>query len=173
MLFVFESEQFVLLSKACCSLTRRFPTWVLLFFQYFCFCDRTTQAVAYCINSTVVVRAAMSFLWPDGLRDRNIARIMGRWFLLSTSLLALAVGISVVVPFFSSLMNIYASIGIFSLSFAVPVFFWMVFKSDSMRAFDQLWNALLILIAVVGCVLGCWAAIKDIVHKWKLCHYSI
>jgi hypothetical protein len=64
-------------------------------------------------------------------------------------------------------------LGIFSLSFAVPVLFWMLTQRDVMRPLSRLVNSALVVLAVTGCGLGLWAAVQDIINKWHVCHYRM
>ena len=69
--------------------------------------------------------------------------------------------------------QVYSSLGIFSLSFAVPVFLWMIYRGKRMSLVPRIVHGALIFLALAACGLGMWAAVKDIQQKWSLCHYSI
>ncbi|EDQ89622.1 uncharacterized protein MONBRDRAFT_25158 [Monosiga brevicollis MX1] len=131
-------------------------------------------AMAYCINSCVLVTNLVEIIWPGTLTAAKATKrqVILRWGFVGTLTLGFAIAISLVVPFFSDLMNVYSSLGIFSLSFAVPVIFYILIE-PSLRGFNKIINYGLVLIAIVGCVMGMWAAIEDIADKWKTCHYSI
>ena len=75
--------------------------------------------------------------------------------------------------FFYPLLQVYSSLGIFSLSFAVPVYLWMIYKGRRMSFAERLLHGSLILLALTGCGLGMWAAIRDIQNKWSDCDYKI
>ncbi len=130
-------------------------------------------AVAYCINSSVLTKSICQAVWPSVfLAPHRQKEKVVRWGLVSTGILCGAIFIAILVPFFSDLMNIYSSIGIFSLSFAVPSLLW-IFGRKYTSQLSLAWNVLIIVLATVGAGMGCWAAVKDISHNWATCHYKI
>eukprot|EP00045_Choanoeca_perplexa_P019395 m.2746 g.2746 ORF g.2746 m.2746 type:complete len:469 (+) comp4000_c0_seq1:99-1505(+) len=130
-------------------------------------------AVAYCINSTVLVTGIVEAIWPFALSSASGKEKALKWGIAASGVLGLAIGIGLVVPFFSDLMNVYSSIGIFSLSFAMPVLLWMMLQRNTMSDGSRLGHALLVTFAVAGCGLGVWGAVQDISNKWSECHYHI
>jgi len=133
-------------------------------------------AVAYCINSCVLTTAICRLIWPRLRLSAGGADWKGtalRWGGVATVIMGLCIVIAVVVPFFGDLMNVYSSLGIFSLSFAVPVLLFVMVRRGEMGGPSTALHALLVLLAVVGCALGMWAAVQDIISKWKVCHYHI
>eukprot|EP00730_Choanoeca_flexa_P017978 TRINITY_DN8717_c0_g1_i1.p1 TRINITY_DN8717_c0_g1~~TRINITY_DN8717_c0_g1_i1.p1 ORF type:complete len:470 (+),score=101.85 TRINITY_DN8717_c0_g1_i1:126-1535(+) len=130
-------------------------------------------AVAYCINSTVLVTGIVEAIWPFALSSASNKEKALKWGLAASGVLGCAVGIGLVVPFFSDLMNVYSSIGIFSLSFAVPVLLWMLVQRNTMSPASRMLHAVLVTLAVTGCGLGVWGAVKDIMNKWSECHYHL
>eukprot|EP00055_Hartaetosiga_balthica_P007129 m.24101 g.24101 ORF g.24101 m.24101 type:complete len:505 (-) comp5617_c0_seq1:1048-2562(-) len=99
-----------------------------------------------------------------------------KWMIVTTGVMGISFLIGSIIPFFGDLMNVYSSLGIFSLSFFIPVLFWMMVKPlTNISSKKDLWkyaiNGVLVALALCGCVLGIWAAIKDIIHNWKVCDY--
>ena len=76
--------------------------------------------VAYLINSTVLSTAICRFIWPGLLEGTTDQRVAMRWGSVASGLMVTCFLIAILVPFFSDLMNIYSSVGIFTLSFAIP-----------------------------------------------------
>lgn len=131
-------------------------------------------AVAYCINSCVLTTSICRLIWPLMSLDGSAGRgTMLRWGGVATFIMGLCLVIAVVVPFFGDLMNVYSSLGIFSLSFAVPVLLIMMVRRAEMGLASKTIHGVLVLAAVVGCGLGMWGAVKDIVDKWQVCDYHI
>eukprot|EP00051_Salpingoeca_urceolata_P006025 m.80099 g.80099 ORF g.80099 m.80099 type:complete len:458 (+) comp14651_c0_seq2:303-1676(+) len=126
--------------------------------------------MAYAINSQVLTEAIVSYFRPGFRRDRGRAAFV-RWGMGCTGIMIAAIIISIVIPFFSSLMNIYSSIGIFSLSFAVPASLWLLERQTTVPR--RMINVGVILFSIAACGLGVWAATKDIIDQWHTCHYTI
>lgn len=142
--------------------------------------------VAYCINSTVLTRAICDSVWPGllgtGPRARRVAL---RWGMVSTSILLVCGLVALLVPFFSDLMNVWSSVGIFTLSFAVPSALYLMANHlgpkkreeeigrTELSSFAVSVNVIIIIIAVAGAGLGIWAAIADIADKWSQCDFSL
>ena len=144
--------------------------------------------IAYCINSTVLTRAVCDSLWPGLLTSPAFGKkqrsVMLRWGAVSTCILLACSVVAMLVPFFSDLMNIWSSVGIFTLSFAVPsILYIMVNHRVSLKRADVSGselsslaisvNSLIVLVAVGGAGLGIWAAVADIVDKWSQCDFSL
>jgi hypothetical protein len=70
-------------------------------------------------------------------------------------------------------MNIYSSIGIFTLSFFVPPALWCLQYAASLSKLRLVADGAVMLVAVVGCVLGVYAATVQINDDWKNCDYKI
>ena len=92
---------------------------------------------------------------------------------MSTGLLVLALLICIVVPFFSDLMNIYSSIGIFTLSFSVPAIMYLMVNGTTLSSIGRAAKYIIIVVALTGCVLGVWAACTQIRDDWRVCNYKI
>ena len=130
-------------------------------------------AVAYCINSTVVTRFFFESVWPGfetrpGVSQTGVAL---RWGAAATAVMAIVFLIGALIPFFSDLMNVYSSVGIFSLSFFIPVTFWTLMTKATSSHLKISLNSVLVVVAIAGCALGVWAAVNDIINNWKVCHY--
>jgi proton-coupled amino acid transporter len=128
--------------------------------------------VAYCINSTVITRALCDHFWP-GMLTVGRRRPAVRWAVVSTSILCGCGLVALLVPFFSDLMNIWSSIGIFTLSFAVPSALYIMANLKELSDFAKLINGVVVVVAVVGGGFGVWAAVADIVDKWQHCDESL
>ena len=130
--------------------------------------------VAYCINSTVLTRAICDSIWPGMLGNTlRHNRIALRWGMISTSILIFCGVVALLVPFFSDLMNVWSSIGIFTLSFAVPSLLYIIDNRGDLSNFAIAVNIIIIALAIVGCCLGVWAAGADIADKWAHCDMSL
>lgn len=70
-------------------------------------------------------------------------------------------------------MNIYSSIGIFTLSFLVPPALWCLRHWGALSSRRLAVDAAVMVVAVVGCVLGVYAAAVQISDDWKTCDYKI
>eukprot|EP00730_Choanoeca_flexa_P000149 TRINITY_DN10068_c0_g1_i1.p1 TRINITY_DN10068_c0_g1~~TRINITY_DN10068_c0_g1_i1.p1 ORF type:complete len:500 (+),score=98.61 TRINITY_DN10068_c0_g1_i1:103-1602(+) len=126
--------------------------------------------VAYCINSTVFVRNLFDAIWPGFVHtstDRTLLR--RRWGGLSLGVLLLSFMVAVVIPYFSDLMDVYASISIFALSIWVPALLMLLAKQGSLSIALLMFNVMLIVIAFVFSGLGTWAAFDDLVDKLRHC----
>eukprot|EP01147_Barroeca_monosierra_P001147 gene1147-4366_t len=126
-------------------------------------------AIAYCINSTVVTRFFFEWIWPGVEKNPHMSKaaVQLRWGIVTTAIMGIVFLIGSIIPFFSDLMNVYSSLGIFSLSFFVPVIFWTRTTAKASPKSKIAFNIFLILVAVAGCGLGVWAAIRDIIHNWS------
>ena len=131
--------------------------------------------VAYCINSTVLTRALCDAWWPGMVSGSSPRRRRPalRWGCVSGAILLGCGLISLLVPFFSDLMNIWSSIGIFTLSFAMPSVLYLMVYHNELSTFAIGVNAVIILAAGVGAGLGVWAAVADILEKWQHCDFSL
>lgn len=81
--------------------------------------------------------------------------------------------IAIVVPFFSDLMNIYSSLGIFTLSFMVPPILWCLANWQGLSRMQFGANVLVTMLSSIGCILGIYAAAQQIDIDWKTCNYKI
>ncbi len=147
--------------------------------------------VAYCINSTVLTRAICDSIWPGLLGTGNVGtgqrqrRVALRWGAVSASILLVCGLVALLVPFFSDLMNVWSSVGIFTLSFAVPSSLYLMANylgpkkrheelgRTELSTFAVSVNGVIIVIAVAGAGLGIWAAVADIADKWSQCDFSL
>jgi proton-coupled amino acid transporter len=118
-------------------------------------------------QSTVITRAICDYLYP-GMLTTNARRYRPalKWGIVSTSILAACGVIALLIPFFSDLMNIWSSVGIFTLSFAVPSGLYMMANRGELSRLAVFVNTAIIVLALVGGGLGVWAAIADILNKW-------
>ncbi len=71
------------------------------------------------------------------------------------------------------LMNIYSSVGIFTLSFLVPPGLWCLKHWGSLSSSRIAVDMLVMVAAVVGCGLGVYAAVVQIKDDWAQCDYHI
>eukprot|EP00188_Purpureofilum_apyrenoidigerum_P001393 Plantae.Rhodophyta-Purpureofilum_apyrenoidigerum.ctg1763.p1 GENE.Plantae.Rhodophyta-Purpureofilum_apyrenoidigerum.ctg1763~~Plantae.Rhodophyta-Purpureofilum_apyrenoidigerum.ctg1763.p1 ORF type:complete len:152 (-),score=9.20 Plantae.Rhodophyta-Purpureofilum_apyrenoidigerum.ctg1763:51-506(-) len=100
--------------------------------------------VAYCIESYVIVSAL--HLVTRSSRDYLPGIVSGekmRWAALSALVLTCAGAVSLLVPSFGDLMSLYSSLGICSLSFAVPPLLWIIFNYENMSKPSLVLHALL------------------------------
>ncbi len=131
--------------------------------------------VAYCINSTVLTRVVVSFFWPGTLEAAGGSKA-GKfvvWAIATTGIMAAAILIAVLVPFFSDLMNIYSSVCIFTLSFLAPPALWCLQHWGGLSGARLAADSAVMLVALVGCALGVYAAVVQIKDDWAQCDYHI
>eukprot|EP00055_Hartaetosiga_balthica_P008322 m.30650 g.30650 ORF g.30650 m.30650 type:complete len:485 (-) comp6240_c0_seq1:1850-3304(-) len=127
-------------------------------------------AVAYCISSTVFVKNLFKLLWPRlYMSDFHSKKKALRWGFVATLVLLLSFTISVIIPYFQDIMNLYSAVSIFSLSIWVPPFLFIEARKHTMTISLLLFNVLLVLIGLSGMGLGVWAALDDVVKKVKDC----
>ncbi len=70
-------------------------------------------------------------------------------------------------------MNIYSSVGIFTLSFLVPPALWCLQHYGHLSGSRVVTDALVMLTALVGGGLGVYAAVIQIKDDWAQCDYHI
>eukprot|EP00056_Hartaetosiga_gracilis_P011571 m.175913 g.175913 ORF g.175913 m.175913 type:complete len:488 (-) comp13525_c1_seq1:36-1499(-) len=126
--------------------------------------------VAYCINSTVFVKNVFKMVWPKLYMSEFHRREKAlRWGFLATIVLLLSFTISVIVPYFQDIMNLYSAVSVFSLSVWVPPFLFLEGRRHTMSTLLLIANVLIVCIGIAGMCLGVWAAIDDVVRKVKDC----
>lgn len=131
--------------------------------------------VAYCIMSTVVTRALCDAWWPGMVTGTSLRRRRPalRWGMVSSAILVGCGLMALLVPFFSDLMNIWSSMGVFTLSFGVPPAFYLMTNRGELSTLAIAVNGIIIVLAAGGAGLGVWAAVADIVDKWQHCNFSL
>lgn len=77
--------------------------------------------------------------------------------------------ISVVVPYFTDLMDIFSAVGIFALSVWIPAMMMIMSHHGDASYALVAFNVLLVILGLAGTGLGVWAAMDDIVDKLKHC----
>lgn len=98
--------------------------------------------MGYCINSTVLVRNWFEAIWPGSLYHIGHAKIKSmRWAFLSFVILLVSFCVAAVVPFFSDVMDIISSYGIFSLSVWVPALLLLMSQSGMLSRLQNLSDA--------------------------------
>jgi len=127
--------------------------------------------VAYCIESYVIVIGLEEFL--DSKAPRIREALYGKspkigWAVLSGMVLVGSVVVAFCVPNFGDLMSLYSSIGIFSLSFAVPPLLWMVYNYDSMTNASVVLHSLLVVGAGTAGLLGLGASAQTILSQLRM-----
>lgn len=126
--------------------------------------------MAYCINSTVFVRNLFDAIWPGYIHTATDQQLLRRrWGGLALGVLLLSFMVAVVVPYFSDLMDVYAAISIFALSIWVPALLMLLAQQGSLSMPFLVFNATLIVVALLGSGLGTWAAFDDLVDKLQHC----
>ncbi|EDQ86645.1 uncharacterized protein MONBRDRAFT_38331 [Monosiga brevicollis MX1] len=129
--------------------------------------------VAYCINSTVFVRNICDTIWPGFLSEPHLERTkLQRWSALSAGVLLLSFFISVILPYFSDLMDVNSAISLFALSIWLPATLLIMSQLNRMTVWLIMFNALLVLLGVVGSLMGLWAAMDDLVDKLGHCRIN-
>lgn len=139
----------------------------------------------------VITQAACVKLWPrlfdpHALRPEDRGRRVVRWLGMSTAVLILCILIAVLVPNFSDALDVIAGIGIYSLSFAVPVIFYLLAEpssvdepgDDGKAPAPRPWwslhaHAFLVTAACVGFALAMWASFTTLTDHWRHCDYKI
>ena len=70
-------------------------------------------------------------------------------------------------------MNIYSSVGIFTLSFFVPPALYCLANWGELSIAQWVGNGHVMAVSVAGGVLGVYAATVQIKDDWAQCHYHI